>query len=106
MPIYEYHCGACGADFEKLVYGTAPAVTCEKCGSQKTNKRMSRFGMAGLLVNPRTVLRIAAPAAVVVLRHRALDASRFCSERSLFHFAYSPSRQTAKISIDAGRGKK
>jgi hypothetical protein len=39
---------------------------------------------AGLLVNPRTVLRIAAPVAVVVLRHRALDASRFCSERSLF----------------------
>ncbi len=45
MPIYEYHCKACGLDFEKLVYGSNPAVACEKCGSNKTEKLMSRFGM-------------------------------------------------------------
>lgn len=45
MPIYEYHCSACGLDFEKLVFGSAPEVTCEKCGSRKTEKLMSRFGM-------------------------------------------------------------
>ncbi len=45
MPIYEYHCDACGADFEKLVFGAKPAVTCEKCGSGRTEKRLSRFGM-------------------------------------------------------------
>jgi putative FmdB family regulatory protein len=44
MPIYEYHCNACGADFEKLVFGADPAVACEKCGSRKTEKLMSRFG--------------------------------------------------------------
>ena len=44
MPIYEYHCNACGSDFEKLVFGSNPEVSCEKCGSQKTEKRMSRFG--------------------------------------------------------------
>ena len=45
MPIYEYHCSACGADFEKLVFGANPEVACEKCGSTKTEKLMSRFGM-------------------------------------------------------------
>ena len=45
MPIYEYHCNACGADFEKLVFGSCPVVACEKCGSQKTEKLLSRFGM-------------------------------------------------------------
>ncbi|HET7319610.1 MAG TPA: zinc ribbon domain-containing protein [Nitrospirota bacterium] len=45
MPIYEYHCNACGADFEKLVFGSSPVVACEKCGSDKTEKLLSRFGM-------------------------------------------------------------
>ena len=45
MPIYEYHCTACGAGFEKLVFGSNPEVACEKCGSKKTEKLMSRFGM-------------------------------------------------------------
>ncbi len=45
MPIYEYHCNSCNADFEKLVFGANPAVACEKCGSPKTEKLLSRFGM-------------------------------------------------------------
>ncbi|HUK99971.1 MAG TPA: FmdB family zinc ribbon protein [Nitrospirota bacterium] len=45
MPIYEYHCSACGTNFEKLVFGTVLEVDCEKCGSKKTNKCMSRFGL-------------------------------------------------------------
>jgi putative FmdB family regulatory protein len=45
MPIYEYHCKDCNADFEKLVFGSNPEVACEKCGSKKTEKLMSRFGM-------------------------------------------------------------
>jgi putative FmdB family regulatory protein len=45
MPIYEYHCTACGTDFEKLVFGPHPEVACSACGSKKTDKRMSRFGM-------------------------------------------------------------
>ncbi|HET6365253.1 MAG TPA: zinc ribbon domain-containing protein, partial [Nitrospirota bacterium] len=42
MPIYEYHCNSCGADFEKLIFGANPVVACEKCGSQKTEKLLSR----------------------------------------------------------------
>ena len=45
MPIYEYHCNDCNVDFEKLVFGSNPEVACEKCGSVKTEKLMSRFGM-------------------------------------------------------------
>ncbi len=45
MPIYEYHCNSCNADFEKLVFGANPVVACEKCGSSKTEKLLSRFGM-------------------------------------------------------------
>jgi len=45
MPIYEYHCNACGADFEKLVFGIKPEAACEQCGSKNTDKLMSRFGM-------------------------------------------------------------
>lgn len=32
MPIYEYHCGKCEGDFEKLVFGKEE-VSCPKCGS-------------------------------------------------------------------------
>lgn len=45
MPVYEYHCRDCKADFEKLVFGPDPEVCCETCGSKKTEKLMSRFGM-------------------------------------------------------------
>ena len=42
MPIYEYHCSACGADFEALVFGQE-SVDCDKCGSSRIEKRVSTF---------------------------------------------------------------
>jgi len=45
MPIYEYQCAKCRNEFEKLVFGSNPEVVCPDCGSKKTEKRMSRFGM-------------------------------------------------------------
>lgn len=45
MPLYEYRCKSCNAEFEKLVFGANPLVTCEKCGSGNTEKLLSRFGM-------------------------------------------------------------
>jgi len=47
MPIYEYKCGACKEEFEELVFGSG-AVKCPKCGSDKTAKKMSAFGMSGV----------------------------------------------------------
>lgn len=40
MPIYNYHCAGCGADFEKLVRN-GTAVTCPECESRKLERRMS-----------------------------------------------------------------
>jgi putative FmdB family regulatory protein len=47
MPIYEYKCDDCGKDFEELVFGPG-AVKCPACGSGKTAKKMSAFGMSGV----------------------------------------------------------
>ena len=48
MPVYEYKCNKCAEDFEKLVYGAAPDVSCPKCGSKEITKKFSLFGMSGV----------------------------------------------------------
>ena len=40
MPIYEYACLACGAHFEKLVYGQS-AVACPTCESARVSRQLS-----------------------------------------------------------------
>ncbi len=49
MPIYEYTCTDCGAQFEKLVRSIAAVVEvcCPECGSSQVKKGWSLFGMAG-----------------------------------------------------------
>lgn len=43
MPIFEYNCTKCGAVFEELVFGKNPAApTCPKCGSNQTERLVSR----------------------------------------------------------------
>ncbi len=43
MPIFEYKCAKCGSEFEEIVLdnGDAPVV-CPDCGSDKTDKLISR----------------------------------------------------------------
>ena len=41
MPIYEYQCSACKEEFEELMFGNG-IPPCPHCGSDKTNKLMSR----------------------------------------------------------------
>ncbi|MBN2344901.1 MAG: zinc ribbon domain-containing protein [Candidatus Aminicenantes bacterium] len=40
MPVYEYKCRKCGAEFEKFFRSLAAAknVKCEKCGSSQVTK--------------------------------------------------------------------
>ena len=46
MPIHDYHCPACGADFEQLVRSsTVPA--CPHCGSTALDRLVSRIAPAG-----------------------------------------------------------
>ena len=48
MPIYEYKCNKCADDFEKLVSGTNPDVSCPGCDSKDITKKFSLFGMSGV----------------------------------------------------------
>lgn len=43
MPIYEYHCEACGADFEELILSRSAQddVKCKSCGSAQIVKLLS-----------------------------------------------------------------
>lgn len=45
MPIYEYRCSACEADFEELVRTSSAekSVACPKCGSRKISRKLSVF---------------------------------------------------------------
>ncbi|MXZ34360.1 MAG: zinc ribbon domain-containing protein [Acidobacteria bacterium] len=45
MPIYEYECGDCGRQFERIVYRTSSAATCDSCGSTRVEKRYSAFAV-------------------------------------------------------------
>ncbi|MBM4284433.1 MAG: zinc ribbon domain-containing protein [Deltaproteobacteria bacterium] len=41
MPIFEYRCRACGAEFEQLVFGSNAAVQCPTCRGAEVEKLMS-----------------------------------------------------------------
>ncbi len=41
MPIFEFHCHDCGANFEKLVFGSDPQVECPACHHTNVGKLMS-----------------------------------------------------------------
>ena len=45
MPIYEYRCDACGAEFEKRVArgSDSDSVSCPVCGKQHPTQRFSTF---------------------------------------------------------------
>ena len=47
MPIYEYRCRGCGADFERYVAGvaSAAAVACPTCAGNDIMRKLSVFGM-------------------------------------------------------------
>jgi putative FmdB family regulatory protein len=46
MPIYEYHCGQCENEFEKLVFNSSEKITCPQCKSRKVTRMMSAFAFS------------------------------------------------------------
>lgn len=46
MPLFDYHCQACGHDFETLVRGSNLPL-CPACQSSALEKRVSRISPAG-----------------------------------------------------------
>ena len=46
MPIFEYKCQDCGAQFETLVTSSSGRVLCRKCESPNVDKLLSVFAVA------------------------------------------------------------
>jgi len=44
MPIYEYHCKACGRNFEHLVLGGSEPSNCPHCNDAQVCRLMSACG--------------------------------------------------------------
>jgi putative FmdB family regulatory protein len=44
MPIFEFVCGRCSHEFERLVSGASITVSCPACGGRKVTKKFSVFG--------------------------------------------------------------
>ena len=43
MPIYEYICDDCGANYERIVMNQKQVITCPKCESAKHTIKLSVF---------------------------------------------------------------
>jgi putative FmdB family regulatory protein len=52
VPLYEYACPACGANFEKLVRRFGEAVACPGCASTDVEKQLSVFAVATASPSP------------------------------------------------------
>ena len=52
MPLYDFSCETCGAEFEELVAaGATPA--CPACGEKKVRRRWSPLGTAGKVLETK-----------------------------------------------------
>jgi len=45
MPMYEFACKECDADFERLMKNSKDRPACPKCKSRKVGRQLSAFGM-------------------------------------------------------------
>ena len=47
MPLFEYVCADCSAEFEEIVPTYDASVECSQCGSLRVEKKLSVFAVAG-----------------------------------------------------------
>lgn len=82
MPLYDYHCAACGHRFEMLVRtGTRPA--CPQCGGSTLEKAVSRIAPAGKIEAIRMSNRRAAAAQGHFDHYSASDRARLLKGRNV-----------------------
>ena len=48
MPLYDFHCAACGKDCELLVRSPEDRPTCAHCGSERVEKQLALVAVKGL----------------------------------------------------------
>lgn len=53
MPLFEYRCTACDAEFELLILPSSPAPACPTCGATTVERLVSMFAVS----SEETVLR-------------------------------------------------
>ncbi|MDR2129249.1 MAG: zinc ribbon domain-containing protein [Burkholderiaceae bacterium] len=85
MPLYEYHCPACGHHFETLVRGgsnTQPK-TCPQCGAAALEKAVSRIAPAGKIEAIRLANRRAAAAQGHFSHYSAAEQARLLKGKKL-----------------------
>ena len=46
MPIYDFHCRACGHEFEAISRAQDPPVACPSCGGQDLDRLPSSFAVS------------------------------------------------------------
>lgn len=51
MPVYEYRCGDCAAQFEELILGSETPV-CPSCDSEQLTRLISTFGVSQAASDP------------------------------------------------------
>jgi len=61
MPIFEYRCRECGAQFEKIVRSAAESVVCESCQSRKVEQLLSVFAVSASSSSTATTVAEAGP---------------------------------------------
>ena len=44
MPLYEFSCSKCGAEFERILANSGSRTSCPECRSRKVKKKFSLFG--------------------------------------------------------------
>jgi len=48
MPLFDFHCAACGKDFELLVRSTKEKPACTHCASEQVEKQLALVAVKGL----------------------------------------------------------
>ena len=63
MPIFEYRCRQCGAEFEALVKRQGDQVTCRDCDSEELEQKFSTFAATVKNSGPKCSVKESCPAA-------------------------------------------
>jgi putative FmdB family regulatory protein len=94
MPIYEFECEDCGAEFDELVAAGTERSTCPECGSERTRRRFSAPAPAFRLVKSRGDAR----------KQEAANRKLHTSAKAQFKERRRKARESAKAKRKGGPG--